>query len=132
MSKYLFKSLTIMIKRNLHRTFVSRGILKSTTLRNHFVVQTTAKFGAKKPQNTIASWTEKMLKQWNKRLLDLSVMRKAYASFNQTFPKRLKIIIFLCNYKVVCMPRWWGKQNAGAKPSILWCQISPKYLITIF
>lgn len=57
---------------------------------------------------------------------------KAYASFNQTFPKRLKIIIFLCNYKVVCMPRWWGKQNAGAKPSILWCQISPKYLITIF
>lgn len=30
---------------------------------------------------------------------------KAYASFNQTFPKRLKIIIFLCNYKVVCMPR---------------------------
>lgn len=52
-----------MIKGNLHRTFVSRGIWKSTTLRNHFVVQTTAKFGAKKPQNTIASWTEKMLKQ---------------------------------------------------------------------
>lgn len=53
-----------MIKGNLHRTFVSRGILKSTTLRNHFVVQTTAKFGAKKThQNTIASWTEKMLKQ---------------------------------------------------------------------
>lgn len=38
-----------MIKGNLHRTFVSRGILKSTTLRNHFVVQTTAKFGAKNP-----------------------------------------------------------------------------------
>lgn len=40
-----------MIKGNLHRTFVSRGILKSTTLRNHFVVQTTAKFGAKKPKH---------------------------------------------------------------------------------
>lgn len=52
-----------MIKGNLHRTFVSRGILKSTTLRNHFVVQTTAKFGAKKKKTTIASWMEKMLKQ---------------------------------------------------------------------
>lgn len=40
-----------MIKGNLHRTFVSREILKSTTLRNHFVVQTTAKFGAKKPKH---------------------------------------------------------------------------------
>lgn len=40
-----------MIKGNVHRTFVSRGILKSTTLRNHFVVQTTAKFGAKKPKH---------------------------------------------------------------------------------
>lgn len=40
-----------MIKGNLHRTFVSRGILKSTTLRNHFVVQTTAKFWAKKPKH---------------------------------------------------------------------------------
>lgn len=59
-----------MIKGNLHRTFVSRGVLKSTALRNHFVVQTTAKFGARNHHSIMDEKDAKAMKQTSVRSVD--------------------------------------------------------------
>lgn len=75
-----------MIKGNLYRTFVSRGILKSTTLRNHFVVQTTAKFGAKKPHSIMDGKDAKAMKQTSVRSVgDEKSVRQFQSNIPQTF-----------------------------------------------
>lgn len=77
-----------MIKGNLHRTFVSRGILKSTTLRNHFVVQTTTKFGAKKPKHhsIMDGKDAKAMKQTSVRSVgDEKSVRQFQSNIPQTF-----------------------------------------------
>lgn len=78
-----------MIKGNLHRTFVSGGILKSTTLRNHFVVQTTAKFGAKKKpkhHSIMDGKDAKAMKQTSVRSVgDEKSVRQFQSNIPQTF-----------------------------------------------